>query len=148
MLTRKRTLIIVLIIFLGIFAGFWSIVSEGYDKQNKTILFIKKFIPSKIARKVRDTIFIIPNLKEQNLFLRTVIQKHDQGLNGQLFKEKKILSEKNKKEYLLKEFFLPFPRLDSRIGWAGIKNSTRAHHLAIVKDKVIVISGEGKTIFF
>ncbi len=148
MLTRKRTVIIVLIIFLTIFVGFWSIVSEGYDKQNKTILFIKKFIPSKIARKVRDTIFIIPNLKEQNLFLRTVIQKHDQGFNGQLFKEKKILSEKNKKEYLLKEFFLPFPRLDSRIGWAGIKNSTKAHHLEIVKDKVIVISGEGKTIFF
>ena len=63
-------------------------------------------------------------------------------------KKKKILSEKNKKEYLLKEFFLPFPRLDSRLGWAGVKNSTRAHHLAIVKDKVIVISGEGKTIFF
>lgn len=148
MLTRKRTIIIVLIIFLIIFVGFWSIVSEGYDKQNKTILFIKKIIPSKIARMVRDTIFIIPNLKEQNLFLRTVVQKHDQGFNGELFKEKKILSKKNKKEYLLKEFFLPFPRLDARLGWAGIRNSTKAHHLAIVNDKVVVISGEGKTIFF
>ena len=99
MLTRKRTIIIVLIIFLSVFLGFWSIVSEGYDKQNKTILFIKKFIPSKIARKVRDTIFIIPNLKEQNLFLRTVIQKHDQGFKGELFKKKEILSEKSKKKY-------------------------------------------------
>ena len=70
-----------------------------------------------------------------------------QGLEGQLFNEEIILSKKNKKEYLLKEFFLPFPRLDTRLGWASTKNSQRAHHFAFVGKEVIVISGEGKNYF-
>ena len=145
---KKRIFIIVLIAVLLAFMGLWSIVSGGYDKQNSTILFLKKFIPSKVARKVRDTIFIIPDLKERNKFLSTQVRKYEQGLNGEIFNDKIIISEKNKTKYLLKEFFLPFPRLDTRLGWGGKKNSTRAHHLAIVKDNVIVISGEGKTIYF
>ena len=126
----------------------WNVVSGGYDKQNKTILFLKEFIPSQVSRKVRDIIFIIPDLKERNKFLSTQVNKYEQGLNGELFNEEIVLSKKNKKKYLIKEFFLPFPRLDSRLGWAGQKNSTRAHHLAIIEDNVIVISGEGKTIYF
>ena len=146
--SRKRIFIIVLIIaFLG-FVGLWAIVSGGYDRQNSAILFLKKFIPSKISRKVRDTIFIIPDLKERNKFLSTQVRKYEQGLNGEIFNDEIIISKKNKIKYSLKEFFLPFPRLDQRLGWAGKKNSTRAHHLAIVGDKVIVISGEGKTIYF
>ena len=73
-------------------------VSEGYDKQDKTILLLKKIIPSSISRKVRDTIFIIPNLKERNKFLSNQVQKFEQGLNGELFNEEIILSKKNKKK--------------------------------------------------
>ncbi len=49
---------------------------------------------------------------------------------------------------MLKEFFLPFPRLDLRLGWAGTENSRRAHYLEIIGDKVLVISGLGQTIYF
>ena len=146
--TKRKIIIFILIVAFLAFIGLWNIVSGGYDKQNATILFIKKFIPSKIARKVRDTIFIIPDLKERNKFLSTQVRKYEQGLNGEMFNDQIIISEKNKKKYLLKEFFLPFPRLDTRLGWSGEKNSTRAHHLAIIRDNVIVISGEGKTIYF
>ena len=58
----KKVIFIVLILGFSAFVGLWNVVSGGYDKQNKTILFLKKFIPSKVSRKVRDTIFIIPNL--------------------------------------------------------------------------------------
>ena len=146
--TKRKIIIFILIVAFLAFIGLWNIVSGGYDKQNATILFIKKFIPSKIARKVRDTIFIIPDLKERNKFLSTQVRKYEQGLSGEMFNDQIIISEKNKKKYLLKEFFLPFPRLDTRLGWSGEKNSTRAHHLAIIGDNVIVISGEGKTIYF
>ena len=145
---RRRIFVVALIIAFLAFIGLWNIVSGGYDKQNSTILFLKKFIPSKTARKVRDIIFIIPELKERNKFLSTQVRKYEQGLDGEIFNDEIIISEKNKTKYSLKEFFLPFPRLDLRLGWAGEKNSTRAHHLAIVKNKVIVISGEGKTIYF
>ena len=71
---NKKVILIVIIIFFIIFAGLWNVVSGGYDKQNKTILFLKRFIPSKISRKVRDTIFIIPDLKERNQFLSTQVE--------------------------------------------------------------------------
>ena len=87
---RKKILLIFLLIFFLVFIGIWNIVSDGYDKQNKTILFLKKIIPTKISRKIRDTIFIIPNLKERNKFLSNVVRKHDQDLNGELF-NKEIL---------------------------------------------------------
>ena len=96
---NKKIIFVVLILSFAIFAGLWNIVSGGYDKQNKTILFLKKFIPSTISRKVRDTIFIIPDLKEQNRFLSTQVNKYEQGFNGELFNEEIILSKKNKKKF-------------------------------------------------
>ncbi|MBA1338742.1 MAG: Glucose/arabinose dehydrogenase, beta-propeller fold [Pelagibacterales bacterium] len=146
---KSKKLVVILLIFVFlIFGGMWNLVSGGYDKQNKVTLFIKKFIPSKISRKVRDIVFIIPNLKERNKFLSTQVNKYEQGLEGQLFNEEVIISKKNKKKYLIKEFFLPFPRMDTRLGWGSTKNSQRAHHFAFVNEDVIVISGEGKTIYF
>ena len=145
---NKKVIFIIIILICIAFAGLWNVVSAGYDKQNKTILFLKKFIPTKVSRKVRDIIFLIPELKERNKFLSTQVQKYEQNLNGELFNEEIILSKVNKKEYLLKEFFLPFPRLDTRLGWAATSNSLRAHHFVINGDKVVVISGEGKTIYF
>ena len=134
-------------VFLIFFITFWIIVSGGYDRQNKMILFIKKIIPSHLARKVRDTVFIIPNLKERNKVLSLQVEKYEQGLQGKLFKEE-IIKSNNKKNFTIKEFFLPFPRLDLRLGWAATENSKRAHYLEIIDNKVLVISGLGKTIFF
>jgi len=68
-------------------------------------------------------------------------------LQGKLFKED-IIESNNKKKFTVKEFFLPFPRLDTRLGWAATENSKRAHYLEIIDDKVLVISGLGQTIFF
>ena len=144
---NKKVILIIIVVFFVVFVALWNVVSGGYDKQNKTIIFLKKFIPSKVSRKIRDVVFIIPDLKEQNKILSTQVHKFEQGLNGELFNEEIVLSKKNKKEYFLKEFFLPFPRLDARLGWAGEKKSTRANHLGIIGDNVMVISGEGKIIF-
>jgi len=146
--SKKLFFVILVILGVSIFFGLWNVVSGGYDKQNKIILFLKEFIPSKVSRKVRDTLFIVPDLKERNKFLSLQVEKYEQGLDGKLFREKVFTSQKNKKEYLLKEFFLPFPRLDTRLGWAATENSRRAHYLEIIGDKVLAISGLGQTIFF
>ena len=145
---KYKILVIFVVLFFVGFFGLWNIVSEVYDRQNKTILFIKKFIPSKLARQVRDTIFIIQDLKERNKFLELVMQKYDQGLNGNVFNEKIILSKKNKKKYLFKEFFIPFERLDLRLGWASTTNTLRKHYFDIINDKILLISGNGKSIYF
>ena len=147
-LKNKKVILAAIIVFFTALAALWNVIADGYDRQNKTILFLKKFIPANISRKVRDAVFIIPDLKERNKFLSIQVEKYEQGLNGNLFNNSNIVSQENKKEYLLREFFLPFPRLDNRLGWAATKNSLRAHHFTIIEDKVIVISGEGKTIFF
>ena len=144
---KKYLIILFLSVFLISFVGIWQIVSKGYDRQNKLILAIKKVIPSHFARKIKNTIFYIPNLKEKNRILNLQVKKFEQGLEGQLFIEKSIESKKGK-DFNLKEFFLPFPRLDLRLGWAATENSKRAHYLEIIKDKVLVISGLGKTIYF
>jgi len=147
-LTRKIIIIIIVIFTSILFASLWSVVSGGYDKQNKVILLLKKIIPTKISRKVRDIVFIIPDLKERNKFLSNQVRKYDQGLKGEKFNDEIIISKKNKEEYHLKEFYLPFPRLDSRLGWAGETNSRRAHYFTIFKDKIIVMSGDAETLFF
>ncbi len=139
---------LIAILIITIISLFWSIVSGGYDKQNKTILYLKKIIPSKLARSVRDTIFIIPNLQEENKVLSLQVKKYEQGYDGDLFFKEVIRSEDNVYEFELKKFFLPFKRLDLNLGWKAEENSKRAHYLEIVDDKIFVISGTGKTIFF
>ncbi len=133
---------------LVLIIGFWSITSSGYDRQNKLILTLKEIIPSDLAREVRDVIFFIPNLKNRNEFLSLQVEKYEQGLNGQLFKEKEKIKSNKNIEFEISEFFLPFPRLDTRLGWAATENSKRAHYLEVLNDKVLVISGIGQTIFF
>ena len=122
---NKFFLIIISIFSILIFVMLWSIVSGGYDRQNRAILFLKEIIPPHISRKVRDTIFIIADSKEQNRIQNLQVQKYEQGLEGKIFNDITVVSKKNKKQYLLKEFFLPFPRLDLRLGWAGTENSRR-----------------------
>jgi uncharacterized membrane protein (DUF106 family) len=75
---NKFFLIIISILSILIFVGLWSIVSGGYDRQNRVILFLKEIIPTNISRKARDTIFIIPDSKEQNriqIFKRKNVNK-------------------------------------------------------------------------
>ena len=74
--------------------------------------------------------------------------KFDQGLNGDLIKYKEIKSESDSQKYLVREFFLPFKRLDLTYGWRALENSKRAHYLDVIDDKTIVVSGEGEFIFF
>ena len=143
---KKLFISFLLLILLFSVGSFWYISSEGYDRQNNLILFLKKIIPPKIARDIREKIFFIPNLQQRNEFLSLQVEKYEQGLNGKLFKSQKVKSSLNK-EFEVKEFFLPFPRLDIRLGWAATENSKRAHYLEIIDDKVLVISGLGQTIF-
>ena len=145
---KKKIIVSLIFSSLIIFFGFWSIVSEGYDKQNKFILFLKEIIPSSLAKKVRDTVFIIPDLKERNKFLSIQVEKYEQGYDGRLFNKQNISSKKNNEVYSLKEFFLPFPRLDTRLGWKATENSKRAHYIEIIGDKVFAVSGLGETIYF
>ena len=144
----KKTFIILSLIGFICFVGLWTVVSGGYDKQNTTILFLKKFIPTSISRKIRDTIFIIPDLKEQNRILSVQVAKYEQGLDGNLFEEIDQKSKEGLYSYNLKKFFLPFKRLDQRAGWQAEKNSRRAHYLEIIDDKILSISGLGETIYF
>ena len=144
---KKIILISSIVVVVLITFSFWSIVSKGYDRQNELILTIKKFVPSHLARKIRDTVFYIPNLQQRNKFLSLQVEKYEQGLTGKLFKKANLSSE-NKLKFEVKEFFLPFPRLDTRLGWAATENSKRAHYLEIIDDKILLISGLGQTIFF
>ena len=144
---KKTFILITVSIFFLLFGAFWIIVSQGYDRQNIIILTIKKVIHSHVARKIKKTIFFIPDLKEKNRVLELQVRKFEQGLEGKLFKENTLLTNK-KTKFNVKEFFLPFPRLDLRLGWAATENSRRAHYLEIIDDKVLVISGLGQTIYF
>ena len=147
---NKIKSILTLFAALGIlaFIAAWAAVSGGHDKQNKVILFFKGIIPTPIYQKARDTIFIIPHLKERNKFYKTQVDKYEQGYEGRLFNTEIFISQIQNKKFELKEFFLPFKRLDLTLGWHGEENSRRAHHFEIIDDKVIVISGEAETIFF
>jgi hypothetical protein len=87
----KGIIVMLLILIFLAFTGIWNIVSGGYDKQNKIILFIKKIIPNTISRKIRDVVFVIPDLKDRNEFLRIQVNKYEQGLEGKLFNEEIIL---------------------------------------------------------
>ena len=144
---KKYFFLILLLVFASA-AGFWTIVNKGYDKQNEVILFLKKIIPSNIARKVRDTVFIIPSLKEKNRDLKLQVTKYEQGLDGTLFEERDISSSEKFYNFRLKQFFLPFKRLDLNLGWNAKKNSKRAHYIEIVENKIVSISGKGETIYF
>ncbi len=93
---NKFFLIIISIFSILIFVMLWSIVSGGYDKQNKVILFLKEIIPTNISRKVRDTIFIIADSKEQNRIQNLQVQKHEQGLEGKIFNDTTVVSKKIK----------------------------------------------------
>ena len=138
---NKLKVFFLVFLFLGLisFIFGWSVVYGNYDKQNKIILFVKKFIPSSIARKIRDTVFFIPDVITLNKDLSLQVTKYEQGYEGQLFEEKNINIFDAK--YNFKNFFLPFKRLDVRKGYENKENTYRAHYLEVLEDKVLVLSG-------
>lgn len=87
--SKKKILIFIFaFLFLIIFYLFFvvsDIVREGYDKQNKTIEFVKSIIPSHYIKKIKDNLFIVSNLKAKNAILEQQIKKFEQGYQGQKF---------------------------------------------------------------
>ena len=148
--TKKKIIFIIILLLLSVGIFIASIVSEivryGYDKQNKTILFVKSIISPHYIKKIRDYLFYIPNLKSKNDFLELQIKKFEQGNEGQLFDTKIV--ELNGTDYEVNFFFLPFKRLDTKLGWNAEVNSKRAHYSEIYDGKLFSISGEGKTVYF
>lgn len=138
---------LVLVLFALTFFAF-KIVSDNYDKQNQFILKIKEIVPIELKNKLRSTVY---NLRANiNKDQKEKIQqaKRNQGLNGNLIQSKIIKSEIESKKFFVREFFLPFERLDLTYGWRAIENSKRAHYLDIIDDKTVAVSGDGQFIFF
>ena len=137
----------ILLIFFVIFS-LWNLISDGYDKQNKVTLFLKEIIPTKIARNIRDSFFIIPTLKNENEYLKKIVKKYDQLYEGTLIQKIDISSENNNYNFNLKEFYVPFKRIDLLEGWSSEKNNKSKHYLDIIGNDVFLMSGQGETIFF
>ncbi len=149
-ISKKIIIFLISIIFLVVFFYVLNIVSEivryGYDKQNKVILFVKNIISPHYIKKIKDNLFIIPNLKAKNDFLDLQVKKYEQGNQGQIFNSRTI--KINDEVYKANFFFLPFKRLDTSLGWNSEVNSLRAHYLEIYNGNLFSISGEGKTVYF
>ncbi len=147
---NKFKLIILSTILVIIFVIFslWNLISDGYDKQNKVTLFLKEVIPTKIARNIRDSFFIIPTLKNENEYLKRIVKKYDQLYEGTLIQKIEINSENNNYNFDLKEFYIPFKRIDLLEGWSSEKNNRSKHYLDIIGNDIFLMSGQGETIFF
>ena len=142
-----------LYIFFGLFLIItfftsYKIISGNYDKQNLFIIKIKEIIPKQIKNKLRRHIDETRVSLNEDKIKEKQEAKKKQGLNGELIQSKNIKSEVNLVKYNVREFFLPFKRLDLSYGWQAIQNSKRAHYFDFVENKTIVASGEGNFIFF
>ena len=148
--TKKKLILVTILLFLlgGIYLSktISDIVRNGYDKQNKIILFVKSIISPHYIKKIKNSLFEIPNLKARNDFLELQIQKYEQGNDGLKFDTKLI--KFNDETFEINYFFLPFKKLDTNLGWNAESNSLRAHYLEIYEENLFSISGEGKTVFF
>ena len=83
-LKNKKKLFVFIVLISLIFFIFYKvseIVRHGYDRQNKTIELVKSIIPKNYIRKIKDNLFIIPNLKSRNEFLSLQVKKYEQGYN-------------------------------------------------------------------
>tara|TARA_Y100000992_G_C21269925_1_gene496095 strand:- start:320 stop:1663 length:1344 start_codon:yes stop_codon:yes gene_type:complete len=135
------------IIIVSVFFSY-IIISDKYDKQNLFILKIKEIVPLKLKNKLKSTIYETRAILNEREIQRLQARKIEQGLSGDLIESKEIKTKSNSVKYNLKEFFLPFKRLDLTYGWRAIENSKRAHYLETKDDKTIVVSGEGDFIYF
>lgn len=145
----KKSIYIFLVLVVLITTFFtYKIVSGNYDKQNLFIIKFKEIIPVKLKNKLKDTVYNLRENINKNKNEKIQQAKLNQGLDGNLINSKIIKSEVESKKFIVREFFLPFKRLDLNYGWRAIKNSKRAHYLEIINDKTLVVSGEGEFIYF
>ena len=91
--------IFISLIILGVisFVFLWTMFSKGIDNQNRLIIFLKETIPIKYSKAIRDTLFIIPDLKKRNEFLSKQVKKYEQGLSGEIFFEQELNTKKKEK---------------------------------------------------
>ena len=66
---------------------------------------------------------------------------------GTLIQKIDISSENNNYNFNLKEFYIPFKRIDLLEGWSSEKNNKSKHYLDIIGNDILM-SGQGETIFF
>ena len=118
-----------LVIFISIIFFSFQIISGKYDKQNEFILKIKEAIPKKLENRLRNLVYDLRRYLIEDELQKMQTAKISQGLNGELISTKKIFTELSKTEFNMKEFFLPFERLDLSYGWKSIINAKRAHYL-------------------
>ena len=145
---KKFLYIFILFLLIIISHISYKIISDQYDKQNLFILKIKELVPNKVKNNLKNSIYELRVILNKNKDEEIQKEKLDQGLSGNLIQSKNIKSELYSNNYLVREFFLPFKRLDLTYGWRALENSKRAHYLEIIDDKIIVVSGEGEFIFF
>ncbi len=146
---KKKYLIFFIIIFFSVFIYLFftvsNIVRDGYDRQNKIIVFVKSVISPHYIKKIKDSLFIVSNLKAKNEKLELQVRKYEQGNEGQNFLSKQI--DLGDIKYNANFFFLPFKKLDTNLGWKAETNSLRAHYSKIYKDNFFSISGDGKLVY-
>ena len=146
---KRNVIFFVTIIFSVLFFYLFSLVTEivqyGYDRQNKVILVIESIIPKHYLKKIRDNVFIIPNLKAQIESLELQVRKFEQGNEGQKFHKKLINLDGT--EFETNFFFLPYKKLDTNLGWKAELNSLRAHYFEIYNEYLLSISGYGEIVY-
>ena len=122
---KNRKVVSTLIVsFFILFIGLWSVVSGGYDKQNKTILFLKEFIPTDVSRKVRDIIFSCIKNKYREILFITGKGLHstsdsDAYVSKNLSKLKYSVPEFIKTNYDLNKFVVSISNADKKDGGEG-----------------------------
>ena len=72
-------------VFIYLFFTVSNIVRDGYDRQNKIIVFVKSVISPHYIKKIKDSLFIVSNLKAKNEILELQVRKYEQGNEGQNF---------------------------------------------------------------
>ena len=147
-LNKKIIFLMVLILFAGYFFASSILTSEhrGFAK------FVRDNTPQKLKNILKETIFVIPNIKkknsvferdiselknktfEQSLIIKALLNKLD---SSKMVFDQEIFSEKNKK-YKLKKISLPFYNLEN-----PYKNKLQGY-LTIVDDKLFVVFWSGK----
>ena len=134
--TKKKYLIIFIITFFALliylFVAVSNIVRDGYDRQSKIILFVKSVISPHYIKKIKDSLFVVSNLKAKNELLELQVRKYEQGNEGQKFLSKQL--DLRDIKYTANFFFLPFKKLDTNLGWNAETNSLRAHYSEIYND--------------
>ena len=145
---RKIIYFVIILLFLATSFLSYRIISGEYDKQDILILKIKDIVPTKLQNKLRNYVYDLRKKLNKERIEEIQKAKLEQGLKGKLIQSKTIKTETDKIRYFLREYFLPFERLDLSYGWRAIQNAKRAHYLDVIDDKIIVVSGKGEFIYF